>query len=184
MLIGANDSYKARDGDKLMLISCMLHICRNSACVFLPRAAPQDYIGISTHLLLTPSETRKCINITLLDDSIVEEREKFALELASSEVGILLNPNKTTITIEDTDRKSLHNIEMQLTNQIMGQLTVVDTVYSGEISLNVRPQNWLYVSVLDKLFWVKFENLNKNRSKINNKVILNPEAHILWNICV
>lgn len=133
MLIGANDSYMTRDGDKL--ISCVLHICRYSACVFLPCTAPQDYIGISTHLLLTPSETRKCINITLLDDSIVEEREKFALELASSEVGILLNPNKTTITIEDTDRKSLHNIEMQLTNQIMGQLTVVDTFYGGENQL-------------------------------------------------
>jgi len=121
---------KARYGDKL--ISCVLHICRNSASVFLPYAAPQDYIVISTHLLLTPSETRKCINITLLDDSIVEEREKFALELASSEVGILLNPNKTTITIQDTDRKSLHKSRDAADIPIIGQLSVIDTVYGGE----------------------------------------------------
>lgn len=153
MLIGANDFYKARDGDKLMLISCMLHICKNSACVFLPRAAPQDYIGISTHLLLTPSETRKCINITLLDDSIVEEREKFALELASSEVGILLNPNKTTITIQDTDRKSLHNIEMQLTFQLWDSYQSLTLFTVEKISLNVCPQNWLDLSWTNFFEW-------------------------------
>ena len=101
--------------------------------------------------MLTPSETRKCINITLLDDSIVEEREKFALELASSEVGILLNPNKTTITIQDTDRESLHNIRDAADNQIMGQLTVVDTVDGGQNQLKCSSTK-LTQSVLGEFF--------------------------------
>jgi len=30
-----------------------------------------------------------------------------------------------------------------------------------------------------KLFWTRFENLNKNRPKINDRVVLNPETDIL-----
>jgi len=55
------------------------------------------------------------------------------------------------------------------------------SVYLGALGYDV----WQGVgsSVDEFLFWTRFENLDKNWPKINDRVVLNPEAGILCTVC-
>ena len=59
-------------------------------------------------LTFTSTKTRACINISIVDDQLVEENESFFVSLRFSEAPgreqvLLGKPNTTTVTIMDDD---------------------------------------------------------------------------------
>ena len=65
-----------------------------------------DYLGVSMDLVFTAGTsngTMQCINVTIIDDSLVEPNETFAVTLTTSNSDMELGENLTTITITDTD---------------------------------------------------------------------------------
>ena len=53
----------------------------------------------------TSNGTMQCINVTIIDDSLVESNETFTVTLITSNSVVELGNNLTTITITDTDSK-------------------------------------------------------------------------------
>ena len=78
-------------------------------CLTPPSVSPMDYDALSTVLNFDACETRSCVNVTIVDDSVDEQTEVFAVTLRSS-VGldsrIRLNPVDGVIEITDNDGKS------------------------------------------------------------------------------
>ena len=74
-----------------------------------PPVSPMDYDALSTVLNFDACETRSCVNVTIVDDSVDEQTEVFAVTLRRS-VGldsrIRLNPVDGVIEITDNDGKS------------------------------------------------------------------------------
>ena len=57
-------------------------------------------------MTFAPSDNgRKCLNVTILDDSLVERREDFMLSITTSDPAVSLSRNEATVTIIDNDRK-------------------------------------------------------------------------------
>ena len=83
----------------------------NSLCeqlCFLDPAATNgsDYSGVSIDLVFTAGTsngTLQCINVTIIDDSLVESNETFSVTMTTSNSVVVLGNNLTTITITDTD---------------------------------------------------------------------------------
>ena len=51
----------------------------------------------------TSNGTLQCINVTIIDDSLVESNETFTVTMTTSNSVVELGNNLTTITITDTD---------------------------------------------------------------------------------
>ena len=68
-----------------------------------------DYVGINSSVILTPTNQRQCINITVVDDSICEADETIPVLLTSSEdpSEVILDPSSAVVTIIDDDGMSL-----------------------------------------------------------------------------
>lgn len=67
--------------------------------------AGEDYVGISKNLDFTPGVTMQTIHITILDDlgqPVLEGSEKFELVLRMPMNGILGEPSKATVFINDS----------------------------------------------------------------------------------
>ena len=65
-----------------------------------------DYLGVSMDLVFTAGTsngTMQCINVAIIDDSLVESNETFTVTLTTSNSVVELGENLTTITITDTD---------------------------------------------------------------------------------
>ena len=65
-----------------------------------------DYSRVSIDLVFTAGTsngTVQCINVAIIDDSLVESNETFTVILATSNSVVELGNNLTTITITDTD---------------------------------------------------------------------------------
>ena len=65
-----------------------------------------DYLGVSMDLVFTAGTsngTMQCINVTIIDASLVESNETFAVTLTTSNSVVVLGNNLTTIIITDTD---------------------------------------------------------------------------------
>ena len=57
-------------------------------------------------MTFAPSDNgRKCLNVTILDDSLVERTESFMLTLVTFDPAVSLSRNEATVTIIDDDRK-------------------------------------------------------------------------------
>lgn len=64
-----------------------------------------DYVGISRNLDFAPGVTKQTIRVTILDDlgqPVLEGPEKFELVLRMPMNGILGEPSKVTILINDS----------------------------------------------------------------------------------
>lgn len=67
--------------------------------------AGEDYVGISKNLDFAPGITMQTIRVTVLDDlgqPVLEGPEKFELVLRMPMNGILGEPSKTTVFINDS----------------------------------------------------------------------------------
>ena len=54
------------------------------------------------------SDTQQCINITIIDNTTVEENETFTVTLSTSNPRVELDNNVTTVTILDSDLESVY----------------------------------------------------------------------------
>lgn len=98
-----------------------------------------DYVGISRNLDFAPGVTMQTFRVTVLDDlgqPVLEGREKFELVLRMPMNGILGEPSKTTILINDSV-SDLPKVQFRdavyVCNENSGQISA--TVYrSGDIS--------------------------------------------------
>ena len=68
-----------------------------------------DYIGLSMDLSFAACETRQCVNIIIVDDSVEEQVEEFDVTLEKT-IGlnsrISLGPVDARVLIHDDDGKS------------------------------------------------------------------------------
>lgn len=83
------------------------HHIYNQSVIFAPFILEElDYQGFVEDLTFDVSESRKCFDIGLVDDSILENDEFFTILLASTNERILILTNSCTVTIIDDDSKS------------------------------------------------------------------------------
>ena len=62
-----------------------------------------DYTGLSTSLTLQPGEDKVFINISTIDDQLLEERETFYVHLMTSDPAVVLSSVNRTVVIIDND---------------------------------------------------------------------------------
>ena len=78
----------------------------------LPCTANSDFIHVSKDMTFDPSagpRDRRCVEVELVDNQLVEQEERFSVVLSSplEGRGVLLDPKTVHITITDTDGTSL-----------------------------------------------------------------------------
>lgn len=68
-----------------------------------------DYSEVSTSLLFTETVDRQCVNVTIVNDDILENIENFFANLTTIVSNILLEPDRAEIQIREdpTDGMSL-----------------------------------------------------------------------------
>ena len=80
-----------------------------SVSEYLPCCAtdPLDYLGISRTLELVQGESRACVNITIIDDQLLESPipETFLISLTTSDEDVQILSPSTTVFINDTSSK-------------------------------------------------------------------------------
>ena len=83
-------------------------------------AAGIDYTAVNIDLVFSESMNKSCVNVSTDEDDILEEDEQFLLDLTTTDPSVELNPDVTTVTIEDDDRMFYLHL-MCLTNGIGSQ---------------------------------------------------------------
>ena len=89
--------------------------------VFVAITDVEDYIGLTTRrLVFTPTSTqpsanrRQCVTIPVIDDTLLEGRERFLVQIQSDPRmpdGVLIGQNSTaSVTILDNDTPGMHLI--------------------------------------------------------------------------
>ena len=61
---------------------------------------------LPTQLTFQPGETELCIQITIIDDVILEDNETFSVGLITTDQAVILNPSSATVTILNNDSES------------------------------------------------------------------------------
>lgn len=84
----------------------------------------KDYVGLPSSLTFIPGQligALSCINITIITDGIVEEKENFAVILLTNFPGVHVSRAKSVIEIidGDGDRGMYTEIVVRLTDKIM-----------------------------------------------------------------
>lgn len=67
--------------------------------------AGEDYSGVDQQLTFTMDEGRRCVNITLLEEDVLETTEIMFLDLQSEDPAVILSPAQASVFITDTSRK-------------------------------------------------------------------------------
>ena len=63
-----------------------------------------DYIAVSESLIFGPGTNRVCHNVSILDDDVAEAQFEFLhLTLTTTDIGVALEPDSGTVSIEDDD---------------------------------------------------------------------------------
>ncbi len=63
----------------------------------------KDYESVMAQLLFGPGQVKQCVNITILEDDILEGPEDFQTNLSTSVDRVTLDPEMATVNIEDDD---------------------------------------------------------------------------------
>ncbi len=64
-----------------------------------------DYTSVNSVLLLSSTNTRRCVNIPIATDSIVENNETFTVELSSTDDDVTYGLSIAIVTILNDDGK-------------------------------------------------------------------------------
>ena len=59
-----------------------------------------DYFGGSYSLTLRPGEGRVCANVSIIDDELIENAERFTAIISSEEDFVIINNPTTTVEID------------------------------------------------------------------------------------
>ena len=80
------------------------NLCTRNILV-LPHTAGSDYIAVNTVLTFSPTDTRQCVNVQILDDEVVENDEIINLNatLLAITNPLITIAGSATITILDED---------------------------------------------------------------------------------
>ena len=70
-------------------------------------AVGSDYDRVDEELTFTPTESRRCFDVSLFDDDLLELPETIDLALDSDDSMVILSPDQAQVIINDTDRKFL-----------------------------------------------------------------------------
>ena len=62
-----------------------------------------DYTALTTELTFDPDNSRRCVSIGLVDDSLLEPSEEFEVSLTTDEEQVTVDPDRAVVTILDTD---------------------------------------------------------------------------------
>ena len=62
-----------------------------------------DYTAVTTELTFDPDNSRGCVSIGLVDDSLLEPSEEFEVSLTTDEEQVTVDPDRAVVTILDTD---------------------------------------------------------------------------------
>ena len=68
-------------------------------------AATLDYEEELVGLLFRVGQEQQCVNITILDDDLLESPENFSIILATESARVVLNPDHAVVDISDNDGK-------------------------------------------------------------------------------
>ena len=87
-----------------------IHVHRHCVCVihvlsFLLPPAPSDYTTVSMDLTFDNGNTARTVMIPIVGDNVVESTESFTVSLTTGDSAVMLNPQTTTVTIQDDDSK-------------------------------------------------------------------------------
>ena len=111
------------------------------------KAAERDYNATSGTLYFSPGTTERTISVTVLNDTVVEGRERFRLELFQAN-GAILNTSRdaVNILIEDVDQSAPYNLIAPATvREDQGTFTVIVETASTPI---VNKVAYLYIDAL------------------------------------
>ena len=89
-----------------VLDTALLHVYMVTAVPHSSIVAPMDYIWVSTILMFGACGTRHCVNVTIVNDDILEMPESFTVTLERTpglDSRITLNPVDTVVEITDDD---------------------------------------------------------------------------------
>ena len=67
--------------------------------------APADYFAVSEVFTFSMTVDRECVNVTLIEDDILEEPENLLLDLDTDDPMVILSPEQAEVIINDTSRK-------------------------------------------------------------------------------
>ena len=62
-----------------------------------------DYTAITAELTFDPDNSRGCVSIELVDDSLLEPTEEFQVSLTTDEEQVIVSPERAVVSILDTD---------------------------------------------------------------------------------
>ena len=66
-------------------------------------AVPNDYIATTATVTFNATQSRDCVNVIIIPDSIIEGSKTFSGTLDTRTPQVTLNPAATVITITDDD---------------------------------------------------------------------------------
>ena len=100
--------------------------------------APGDYAQVFYLIAYSQSDReRKCINVTIIDDSLVENTETFTLSLLTEDASVSLIQSSLSVMIIDNDKVMLALQETNYTViESVGQLEV-KFEFKGELERNI-----------------------------------------------
>ena len=64
-----------------------------------------DFVETPHSFLFTPSQTKHCFNVSLINDNRYEVRQEFFVNLTSNDPNVSLSPQFSTIVLDDDDSK-------------------------------------------------------------------------------
>ena len=95
---------------------------------------PRDFTAVSLPLRIETSQSKACMNVTIDDDSIVEDEESFKVVVSSTDQNVDVGLSTTTVTILDNDKATI-GIEMNQYHGDEGQMTTVCAALNGNVAL-------------------------------------------------
>ena len=80
----------------------------NLSTIAATATANQDFTPLAATLTFTPSESERCVTVSVADDGVVEEdEEEFTVRLDSSDPAAMIVRESVTVTIEDSSSVTL-----------------------------------------------------------------------------
>ena len=70
-------------------------------------AAGSDYVSLDLLQSITSTPNLMCFQITLLDDSLIENTERFDVQLTSVDPLVVIDRTQSMVLVEDTTSMSL-----------------------------------------------------------------------------